>query len=297
MSAIAVFSRVLRWFGRGHPIAERKRASRVDPVDDHPFDRRYRVDTAGLFYADQLVTGHERDAESAGYYATAPSLFCGALAEWMATLPEIGLTLSDYAFLDLGCGKGRIVLLASEYPFRQVTGVELHPGLAAIARRNLRLWTARRSAPQGWFRRLLRPAGSDQENKAGWEDRGPCGKSLLCPKGSEPPVEVLQGDAFSLPFPSGPLLIFFFNSFERTLIEPLLDRLSREAEGCQQPIDLIYIHPEFGSLFRRRAGVRVLAELDVPLSEEDSVADIFGVATDRVAIYRFEAEPLSPRAA
>lgn len=245
------------------------------------------------------MTGHDRDAESAGYYATAPSLFCGALSEWMATLPEIGLTLEDYAFLDLGCGKGRALLLASEYPFRQVTGMELHPGLAAVARRNLDLWNPHRGGRKTWLRRLLSSSSSVAGKEADAADMQICDDSFTAGRfsGTGRPVEVLQGDALSLPFPSGPLLVFFFNSFERTMIEPLLDRLIREADLRQQPIDLIYIHPEFGSLFSRRPAVHVLAELDVPLSEEDSAADIFGVATDRVAIYRFVTEPHGPQAA
>ncbi len=40
-----------------------------------------------------------------------------------------------YDFLDLGCGKGRALIVAAEFPFRAITGVELSPALAAIARR------------------------------------------------------------------------------------------------------------------------------------------------------------------
>jgi SAM-dependent methyltransferase len=50
---------------------------------------------------------------------------------------------SDSVFLDLGSGKGRIVLLAARYPFRKVIGVELSEHLTAIARRNVALCRAR----------------------------------------------------------------------------------------------------------------------------------------------------------
>jgi SAM-dependent methyltransferase len=43
----------------------------------------------------------------------------------------------DDVFLDLGCGKGRAVLTASLLPFGRITGVELSPHLANIARRNV----------------------------------------------------------------------------------------------------------------------------------------------------------------
>ena len=38
--------------------------------------------------------------------------------------------------MDLGCGKGRALILASEHPFREVVGVELDGELAAVAARN-----------------------------------------------------------------------------------------------------------------------------------------------------------------
>jgi len=44
--------------------------------------------------------------------------------------------IRDYAFIDLGCGKGRVTTVASEFPFREVIGVELSTALAATARAN-----------------------------------------------------------------------------------------------------------------------------------------------------------------
>ena len=43
----------------------------------------------------------------------------------------------DDVFVDLGSGKGRVVLLAARYPFKRVIGVELAERLTAIARRNV----------------------------------------------------------------------------------------------------------------------------------------------------------------
>ena len=43
----------------------------------------------------------------------------------------------DDVFLDLGSGKGRVVLEAARRPFRRVIGVEISPELNAIAARNL----------------------------------------------------------------------------------------------------------------------------------------------------------------
>lgn len=44
---------------------------------------------------------------------------------------------SRFAFVDLGSGKGKALMLAANYPFREIIGVELSPRLHAIAQSNL----------------------------------------------------------------------------------------------------------------------------------------------------------------
>lgn len=45
--------------------------------------------------------------------------------------------LEQFTFVDIGCGKGRTLLVAAEMGFRQAIGVEFAPELVAIARANL----------------------------------------------------------------------------------------------------------------------------------------------------------------
>jgi SAM-dependent methyltransferase len=49
------------------------------------------------------------------------------------------------AFLDFGCGAGRVVCLVGRYPISRVIGVDLDPRLAALARRNAAGLRGRRS--------------------------------------------------------------------------------------------------------------------------------------------------------
>jgi SAM-dependent methyltransferase len=214
----------------------------------HPFDRAHHVDTGGLIYADGLSTGHEHDIHSSGYYATAPSLFRGAIEHWRATLEASPFRLPDYAFVDIGCGKGRVVLLASEYAFREVIGIELNPQLASTARRNLHRWMTRKRA--------------------------------------SPNVRIAHGDALSFPLPDGPVVLFFFNSFEEEMVRMWLDSLVEAAATRSAPIDLIYLHPEHHKLFIETPGSEILTQIDLALSPEDTAADAFGVSFDRCTIYR-----------
>jgi SAM-dependent methyltransferase len=60
----------------------------------------------------------------------------GGWRDLRRVLPPSEVAPSD-VFLDLGSGKGRMVLAASRYRFRRVIGVELSERLTAIARHNL----------------------------------------------------------------------------------------------------------------------------------------------------------------
>ena len=255
MTATAPWSRLRRWLvpHRFLNPANRKWI-RIFPRlflsnrSRHPFDRAHRVDTSGLIYADGLSSGHEHDIHSAGYYATAPSLFRGAIEHWSATLKQSQLRLADYAFVDIGCGKGRVVMLAAEYGFREAVGIELNPRLVAVARRNLNRW-------------MRRPRVCRQ-------------------------IRILHGDALSLPIPDGPVVLFFFNSFEEEMVRMWVDRLVTAAASRSDPIDLIYLHPEHHNLLTATPGIRVLSDVDLPLTPEDAASDAFGVNFDRCAIYR-----------
>jgi predicted RNA methylase len=52
-------------------------------------------------------------------------------------LKDLNVRHEDFAFIDFGSGKGRVLLGASEYPFKRVIGVEIDPKLHDIAVKNI----------------------------------------------------------------------------------------------------------------------------------------------------------------
>ena len=204
------------------------------------------METSGLLYAESLAAGHPNDIHSEGYYATAPSLFHGAIALWQRSL--YSLAVADYTFVDLGCGKGRVLLMASEYPFRAITGVELNGKLAAVARKNLKKW-------------MRRPRSCRASN-------------------------VVEGDVLEFPIPAGALVLFLFNSFEAEILRGLVERLLEASRTRSEPIDLIYVHPEQDHVIRQTAGFERLADETVSFSAEDTAADAFQVSLDQCCVYR-----------
>src|ERR1700760_2411871 len=98
----------------------------------HPFDERFGVETSGLLY--DLPTGHPHDLYNNGYFAVAPSVFHAVIE---SLRQQLHLDLQHFDFVDIGSGKGRALLLATDYPFRKIVGIELSPELDRIARANV----------------------------------------------------------------------------------------------------------------------------------------------------------------
>jgi SAM-dependent methyltransferase len=174
----------------------------------HPFDERHGTDTAGYVAARDLRSGAAADPYITGYAGCAP----GIVRRMLAFVPDPGAT----TFVDLGCGKGRALIVATEYGFRRVVGVELSPD-------------------------LCRAAGANAEIVAG---RFP----------ELPEIEIVQGDAVEYVLPEGPLAIFLYHPFHRILMRRLADRLA--ADRAERTIHLLYCNAVFADIFDHTPGFK-----------------------------------------
>jgi hypothetical protein len=100
---------------------------------DKTFDRRFHVQTAGIVAIPDLDIS-EADRRCAERYQP---VRLHAFAEFMRLLE---IPHHEFIFVDFGSGKGRAMLLAAEFPFRRILGVELSPRLCEIATKNLQTY-------------------------------------------------------------------------------------------------------------------------------------------------------------
>jgi hypothetical protein len=89
------------------------------------FDTRFGTDTAAPFFG--------RDEKPATHFYTATT--ASLIYEILKSLP---LQSNTFAFVDMGSGKGRALLVASEFPFAKIVGVELSQHLHQIAEENIK---------------------------------------------------------------------------------------------------------------------------------------------------------------
>jgi SAM-dependent methyltransferase len=162
---------------------------------DMEYDWEHRVDTTS-----GTLTGRERllGLFHSAYQPTEPALF----QEMMAGLP---IEFETFTFVDLGSGKGRTLLMASEYPFRRIVGVELLPALHQIAQENLARY---KSESQKCFA-----------------------------------VEARCGDAAKFSFPAEPLVLYLFNPLSETGLRRVAANLDNSLKAHPRAVYVIYHNP------------------------------------------------------
>jgi hypothetical protein len=209
------------------------RLSKEEGFTLHPFDLANGVHTSGLIPGRFLKTGHAHDRHSTAYFGVAPSVFHSLLKRWQRTKPAA--PLQYFTFVDIGAGMGRAMLLASEYRFQSVVGIELNPALVRIARKNLTSWRAE---------------GSERS-----------------------PMRILRGDVLDFRIPKGPCLFFLFNPFGESVMRRLLARLMRAFEDRPCELDLLYVNNEQERIIERNSGFTRLYLGQVRRSRSDAIAD------------------------
>jgi SAM-dependent methyltransferase len=214
----------------------------------HPFDLQHGVETSGLIGGRRLNSGSDHDRHITAYWGTAPSAFTHVFSLWNDSLAGTPYSTRDYVFIDIGCGKGRVLMLASGHPFHRVVGVELNTGLVSAAQKNLHKWKSSRHA---------------------------CND-----------IEVLNADALEFAFPDAPTLLYIFNPFDAHLTQLLLNRIQAVSARRSAPIDIIYMTPDHAHLFALVPDLQLLDEGRTPLTTEEKSVDAFQTQSLGYRIYR-----------
>ncbi|MDR5806269.1 class I SAM-dependent methyltransferase [Caballeronia sp. LZ001] len=169
----------------------------------HPIDRMLGTDTGGI-YPPESDSGPGADAGNLPYMGSQPSIVRHALQ-------QLG-DVRGSTFIDIGCGKGRPMIVATEFPFDAVLGYDLAEPLIEIANRNAEI-VARR------FPQRIR-------------------------------MQAFVENALELAFPKGDLVVFLFNPFGAALMATLLNNLEKAvADATIRKLTVVYIYPVCAHVF------------------------------------------------
>ncbi|MEP7116149.1 MAG: class I SAM-dependent methyltransferase [Acidobacteriota bacterium] len=193
------------WSDRVRAVLGRVRFVRriyIGWIRTHPYDDANGVETRSTLAA-RRGTSHDAGGERAlPYGGSQPSIVRTALA----SLPD----RERYAFVDLGCGKGRPLIVASEFSFSHLLGVELSPDLASVARRNAAIVAARHP--------------------------------------ERTPIAIQIGDATAVTAPTDRVAFFMYHPFDRDLVADLIRNLERQLAGGLRHAFLLYYNPVHGEV-------------------------------------------------
>lgn len=152
------------------------------------------VDTSGEIPLVNLNFESSHKTPGLEYQSHHPAIIRRALTSLPVRYP-------DFTFIDIGCGKGRVLLIACEFPFRRIIGLEFAPSLAETARQNL------------WKYRFRRQGNS--------------------------PIEVITGDALDYKLPAEPEVLYFYSPFSPPVLEQIVNNI--ETSFQQSPRDLFIL--------------------------------------------------------
>ena len=180
-------------------IRESTPARRRQRYGDAEYDWEHRVNTtsAAVSWRDRLL-----GILHSPYQPTESSLFhemIGVVSAWE------GFDFREFIFIDLGSGKGRTLLMASDYPFRRIVGVELLSALHDVAQQNI---DAYYSESQKCFA-----------------------------------MESICGDATEFSFPVEPMVLFLFHPLPESGLRRVMANLERSLLENPRTVYVLYHNP------------------------------------------------------
>lgn len=201
------------------------------------FDRSYGIETAGLRSWRQITSATARawsDAYGTGYTPSPPA----PLRHALRLLPD----LQDFTFIDIGCGMGRALAIAGEFPFKAVIGIEKSPELVGTAKANARILGERHTG------RML--------------------------------PQVIEEDAAAVSLPGGNLVIYLNDPFLAPVMAKLVRTIEMPAQEPRR-IFVVYLTPRLRGLFDRSAVLTADLDRSFVFQGEDEESDPWAVGVWR----------------
>lgn len=169
------------------------------------FDQQWNVQTDGNEDLSELqVVDKTNYLLGTRYQPTSPEMFTQILEAYP-------LPYEECIFIDCGSGKGRVLLLASELPFKRIIGVEFASDLAEIARSNI----------QGY-------RSPTQE----------CGH-----------LETVCVDATVFPFPEEPTILYMYNPFAGAVMKKFIQHVENSLKEYPRSFFVLYRNPKYSDLW------------------------------------------------
>jgi hypothetical protein len=139
-------------------------------------------------------------------------------AEFREMMTALPIDFHKFTFIDVGSGKGRTLLMASEYGFKKIVGVELISELHRAAEKNI-------------------AACRDRQLQGNPQRNGPPQRE----------IEAVCMDARQYIFPETPLVVYLFNPLPEAGLRRVIHNLDESCKKMPRPVWIVYHNPLFES--------------------------------------------------
>lgn len=180
------------------------------------FDQRHGLETAGaapLALFSVLDDGFDRRHDQRRYEAV-------PLVTFVRMMSRLPAKLSDFVFIDFGSGKGRALLLAAQYGFKRIIGIEFATELHGIAQRNI----------DAYLRQGTRPAQ----------------------------IELINQNALCYPIPDEKCVFYFFNPFGEQVLGEVMSNIEASHKRRPRKMYFLYVNPHGAHVLDNREFIRVV---------------------------------------
>lgn len=175
------------------------------------FDWQHGVRTCGDANLSDLTVVGNNTGHGTGCYPSHPKFL-------FEVLSSLNIDHPSHTFVDVGSGRGRVLLVASEFPFAEIIGVEFATELHEIACQNIQRYRS---------------------------------KTQKCKD-----LKSFNIDAIEFEFPPTPLVLYFFNPFRPPVFIPVLQRLQHSLDSHPRDVTLLYETPYHANLIEQHTALK-----------------------------------------
>jgi len=180
------------------------------------YDAKHGIDTYSWVPVNELDVEDSKKEHAVVYQATR-----------VLPLRKLFKTLNfpkDYSFVDIGSGKGRVLLIASEYGFEEVKGIEFSSQLTTIANKNI--------------------AKYNQKTK------------------SKTSFQVIDIDAMDYKINDDEEVFFLYNPFDDVILKKVVDNISESLKRRHRRVWMIYANAVHRKLIEKTMKIIRVEDFD-----------------------------------
>jgi len=185
-------------------LAEQYSARRLyQQWQGYRFDRRYGIDTSRIMAVSEIGVETEEAQHATRYRATS----VGFLRYLFQRNP---VACENFVFVDLGSGKGRVLIEAASFPFKRIIGVEFSRRLHLVAEESVSRYEARN-------------------------------KSKSC-------IELQCKSVTEFAPPTENTIFYLYNPFDAAILSKAMQNLQLSLRQVHRKIFIVYLNPRWCSI-------------------------------------------------